>query len=119
MDQQTKTQTWESISQSEIHTLKRGDYVDISFFPHSQKHFFDPDYDFYFPNYKGKILSSRHTTLGEILIKNENGKTHTCDDRAGTSATNQILVLRGENCRWGELPFPPYPPCSVYSNISH
>jgi len=107
MDQQAQAQDqkWESISQSEIHTLKRGDFVDISFSPHSQKHFFDPNFNFYFPNYKGKILSSHHTTLKEILIKNENGKTHTCDDRAGTSATNQILVLRGGN---GSSPLTPH-----------
>lgn len=73
------------ISITDLSFLRRGDYVDISITPHSQKYFSDPNYDFYFPNYRGKVISSTARTLDELMIKDLSGKTIYCIDRAGTS----------------------------------
>ncbi len=77
---------WEPfISYTDFSFLKRGDYVKITFSPNSQKHFSDPNYDYYFPTYEGKIISSNIKNLEDILIKDNLGKTHQCINRAGTS----------------------------------
>jgi len=77
---------WESIiSFEDLSFLQRGDFIKISFEPHSQKHFSDPNYDYYFPTYYGKVISSNNKKLDELLVKGKDGVTFYCTNRAGTS----------------------------------
>ena len=79
---------------SEINTIKQGDEVEVSFSPNSQKHFADPDYEYYFPTYTGIVISSNHTRLDEIILEDPvTKKTFACEDRAGTSAMVGIKVF--------------------------
>ncbi len=71
-------------SNKDISFIREGDYVDISFTPHSQKHFMDPDYDYYFPHYQGKVLKTSKN-LDELLILDLNNELVKCINRAGTS----------------------------------
>ena len=79
---------------SDIHTLKPGDKIEISFSPNSQKHFADPDFDYYFPTYTGTVISSNHTELGEIILEDPiTKKQFPCEDRPGTSAQVGIKLF--------------------------
>lgn len=79
---------------SEIHTIEQGAEVEISFSPNSQKHFANPDFDYWFPTYTGIVISSNHTKLDEIIIEDPvTKKTFACEDRAGTSAMVGIKVF--------------------------
>jgi hypothetical protein len=81
----------EFISTTEIDKLRLGDKIKVTFCPNSQKHFFDPDFDYYFPTYTGTVISSNHTKLDEIILEDPiTKKTFPCEDRAGTSATAGI-----------------------------
>lgn len=81
----------EFISTTEIYKLQPKDKIEVTFCPNSQKHFFDPDFDYYFPTYTGTVISSNHTKLDEIILEDPiTKKTFRCEDRAGTSATPGI-----------------------------
>ena len=85
---------YRNVYTSDIHTIKKGDKVEVSFSPNSQKHFADPDYDYYFPTYIGIVISSNHTRLDEIILENPDTKnTFACEDRAGTSGMVGIKVF--------------------------
>ena len=89
---------WEPfISYSDLSFLRRGDLIKISFTPHSQKHFASPDYDYYFPTYEGKIMSSSAKSIDDILIKDVDGKTYYCTNRAGTSGFPSAYYYRPRN----------------------
>ncbi len=81
----------EFISTTEVQNLRPGDQIEVTFCPNSQKHFDDPDFDYYFPTYTGTVISSNHTKLDEIILEDPlTKKTFRCEDRAGTSATAGI-----------------------------
>lgn len=91
MSQEQQERPSEFISTTEIPKILPGDKIEVTFCPNSQKHFFDPDFDYYFPTYMGTVISSNHTVLGEIILEDPlTKKTFTCEDRAGTSATPGI-----------------------------
>jgi len=71
-------------SVTDVSFLRKGYYVYIQFTPHSQKHFMDPNYDFYFPVYYGKIIETS-ADLDNIKIITEDNQEKFCVDRAGTS----------------------------------
>jgi hypothetical protein len=76
----------EFISTTEVHNLRPGDQIKVTFSPNSQKHF-TADFDYYFPTYTGTVISSNHTKLDEIILEDPLTKnTFRCEDRAGTSA---------------------------------
>ena len=84
-------ESFEFISITEIHKLHRGDKIEVTFCPNSQKYFADPDFDYYFPTYTGTIISSNHTKFDEIILEDPvTKKTFRCEDRAGTSASPGI-----------------------------
>jgi hypothetical protein len=81
----------EFISTTEVQKIHPGDQIEVTFCPNSQKHFNDPDFDYYFPTYTGTVISSNHTKLDEIILEDPlTKKTFRCEDRAGTSATAGI-----------------------------
>jgi len=91
MSQEQQERLSEFISTTEIPKLRPGDKIEVTFCPNSQKHFGDPDFDYYFPTYTGTVISSNHTVLGEIILEDPvTKKTFACEDRAGTSATPGI-----------------------------
>jgi hypothetical protein len=91
MDKEQSERPFEFISTTEIHKIQPGDKIEVTFCPNSQKHFFDPEFDYYFPTYNGTVISSNHTVLGEIILEDPfTKKTFPCEDRAGTSATTGI-----------------------------
>ena len=91
MAQAQEERPFEFISTTEIPKLRPGDKIEVTFCPNSQKHFDDPDFDYYFPTYTGTVISSNHTVLGEIILEDPlTKKTFPCEDRAGTSATAGI-----------------------------
>lgn len=85
---------WYKISPYNLSQLKRGDYIKVIFHPYSQKHFYKPDFEFFFPIYFGKLMSSHHNRPEDMLIKNQNGKSFYFEDRAGTSAMADISFYR-------------------------
>jgi hypothetical protein len=87
---------WQPIT--DISILQTGDYIKISFSPHSQKHFMDPQYDYYFPEYSGKIISNNAKTIDELLIVDKNNKTYYCENRCGSSGfwTGYFIRSPGE-----------------------
>ena len=81
----------EFISTTEIHKLHPGDKIEVTFCPNSQKHFTADDYDYYFPTYTGTVISSNHTTLDEIILKNPITKeTYACENKAGDESMTCI-----------------------------
>jgi len=91
MSQEQQERPSEFISTTEIHKILLGDKIEVTFSPNSQKHFADPNYDYYFPTYTGTVISSNHTVLGEIILEDPITKnTFRCEDRAGTSASAGI-----------------------------
>lgn len=76
---------WISIEENDVKNLKRGDKIKVKSFPYSQKYLDMIDYDYYFPNYEGKIISSNHNSIYDLLIK-VNHKTIQFENPAGTSA---------------------------------
>jgi hypothetical protein len=85
---------YRNVYTSDIHTIKPGDIVKVSFSPNSQKHFADPNFEYYFPTYTGIVISSNHTRLEEIILEDpDTKKTFACEDRAGTSAMVGIKVF--------------------------
>lgn len=91
MAQEAPERPYEFILTTEVNKLLRGDKIEVTFCPNSQKHFDDPDFEYYFPTYTGTVISSNHTVLNEIILENPiTKKTFRCEDRAGTSATSGI-----------------------------
>jgi hypothetical protein len=91
MSQEQEERPAEFISTTEVHNLRPGDQIEVTFSPNSQKHFGDPDFDYYFPTYTGTVISSNHTKLDEIILEDPlTKKTFPCEDRAGTSAAAGI-----------------------------
>jgi hypothetical protein len=85
--QQEEERPFEFISTTEVHKLNRGDKIEVTFSPNSQKHFGKADFDYYFPTYIGTVISFNHTKLNEITLEDPVTKrTFRCEDRAGTSA---------------------------------
>ena len=100
---------WEPIySFDNLSYLQRGDFVKITFEPVSQKHFGCHDYDFYFPTYYGKVISSNNKGLNELLVKGKDGKTFYCTDRAGTSGfvTGYFYPWRNQNITFENIEEP-------------
>jgi len=86
---------WEPfISYSDLSFLRRGDMIKITFTPHSQKYLAYPDYDYYFPTYEGKVISSLAKTMDDLLIKDSEGRTYYCTNRAGTSGFPSAYYYR-------------------------
>jgi len=109
---------WEPfLSYSDLSFLQRGDWVKITFTPHSQKHFDDPNYEFYFPTYEGKVISSVAKTMDELLIRDSNGKTLYCINRAGTSGFPNAYYTRYREISPNYNTFPP-PPKKPYLGCS-
>jgi len=78
----------------EADQLKRGDIVRVETYPHSQKHFFNEDFEDYFLNKTGKVLSSNHKTFSEVLLNEvETNKKFTLENRVGTSGEMFIYKL--------------------------
>ena len=83
----------EFISTTEVHNLRPGDKIEVTFCPNSQKHFADPDFDYYFPTYTGTVISSNHTTVDEIILQNPITKeTYACENKAGDES--MIFIRR-------------------------
>ena len=73
-------------SYSDLSFLQPGDKVKIQITPHSQKHFADPNYDYFFPEYEGIVISiDNPRDMDQILIENLDHKRVYCVNRAGTS----------------------------------
>lgn len=85
---------WHSLNECDAHFLERGDYVNISFHPYSQKHFYKDDFLEYFPLYFGKIISSNNSVLEDILIKPPRGKSYYYKNKIGTSGFTSISFYR-------------------------
>lgn len=89
--QEAQERPSEFISTTEVRKILPGDKIEVTFCPNSQKHYADPDFDYYFPTYTGTVISSNHTVLGEIILEDPLTKnTFKCEDRAGTSASSGI-----------------------------
>lgn len=97
---------WELLqSIDDLSFLRRGDFVKISIEPHSQKHFCDPNYEYYFPSYFGKVISSNNKEMDQLLLKGKDGKTFYCINRAGTSGfiTGYYYRPKEENLSFEDL----------------
>lgn len=74
--------------------LKRGDIVNVVSYPHSQKHFYHNDYEEYFLNIEGKVISSNHTTFDEVIVKDfKSGKNYSLKNRIGSSGEMIITKI--------------------------
>ena len=89
--QEAQERPSEFISTTEVHKIRPGDKIEVTFSPNSQKHFEKPDFDYYFPTYTGTVISSNHTTLDEIILKNPITKeTYACENKAGDESMTCI-----------------------------
>lgn len=78
---------WEPfLSLEDLSFLNKDDIVKITFSPISQKHFDDPNYNYYFPSYEGKVLTSNPKTLNDLYIETADKTIINCINRAGSSA---------------------------------
>ena len=85
-------------SYTDLSFLNTGDKVKIQFTPHSQKHFADPNYDYFFPVYEGTVVSVEDSRdIDRLLIETINHKMIYCVNRAGTSGFMTAYYTRDSN----------------------
>lgn len=109
---------WYPLMEDDAHLLQRGDYIKICFHPYSQKHFYKDDFFEYFPLYFGKIISSNHFKLEDVLIKDPNGKTYYYQNRIGSSGFVDASFYRPRNSK--DIPEQPskHPYENLINNLS-
>ena len=88
---------WESILEEEVYRIERGYYVNITFHPYSQKHFYKDDFKEYFPRYFGKVLSCNNKRLEDLLMKPKDKGSFYYINKVGTSGFTMISMYRPKN----------------------
>ena len=94
MEQENIERSIEFIYTCEIQSkIKPGDNLEIYYSPQSQKYLLlDPEqYEQWFPTYIGVVISSNHTSVDEIILKNPITKeTYACENKSGDESMYSI-----------------------------